>query len=281
VAQNPVKTKFVFWNLNRKPLQELLRLLVDTFDIDILIIAESTIPDDLLLTTLNSNQERQFVLPDGFSKSLKFFIRYPKNMLTIRLDTDRISIKRFTPPVGESILIVGVHFPSKMHMKDEEQDLLCTDVIRQIESVEVQENHRRTIVVGDFNMDPFSKGMISALGLHATMDKNIASKVKRKVGTTIVPEEKYYFYNPMWSILGDFSAGPSGSYYFKSNRINSYFWHMFDQVLIRPALLEKFDNADLAILTSVGDVKLEKRGGFPNSTIASDHFPLLFALNLA
>jgi hypothetical protein len=280
VAQSSVKTKFAFWNLNKKPLQGLLRLLVEIFEIDILILAESAIPDDVLLNTLNSNLEREFVLVRGISRTLKFLMRYPQNMMISLLDTDRISIKELIPPVGEGILIAGVHFPSKMYMKDEEQDLLCTEVIRQIESVEVQEDHRRTIVVGDFNMDPFSKGMISALGLHATMDKNIASKIKRRVGTSISLEEKNYFYNPMWSILGDFSPGPPGSYYFKSNRINSYFWHMFDQVLLRPILLERFDNADLAILTSIGDVTLKSSSGFPNSTIASDHFPLLFELNL-
>ncbi len=272
-----MKTKFAFWNLNKKPLQELLRLLVDTFDIDILILAESNIPDDLLLITLNNNSERQFTFSSIISsQSLKFLIRYPQNLLTPRLDTNRMSIQEFTPPLGLSVLIVAVHLPSKMFMNDDEQDMLCTELIRQIESIEAQENHRRTIVVGDFNMDPFSKGMTGALGMHAIMDKKVAQGVSR----TVMQAERHYFYNPMWSVLGDFSAGPPGSYYYRGGII-SYFWHMFDQVLIRPGLIEKFDNADLVILTSIGDVTLKSSSGFPNSTIASDHFPLLFALDLA
>lgn len=55
---------------------------------------------------------------------------------------------------------------------------------------------------------------------------------------------------------------------------------MFDQVLIRPDLLEAFDNKDLMILTSDGVTSFISRQGLPDSTVASDHLPLLFKLML-
>jgi hypothetical protein len=54
---------------------------------------------------------------------------------------------------------------------------------------------------------------------------------------------------------------------------------MFDQVLIRPDLLDYFDIQDLRILTSDGDTNFLSRNGIPRKEI-SDHLPLIFKLNL-
>jgi len=56
-------------------------------------------------------------------------------------------------------------------------------------------------------------------------------------------------------------------------------WYMFDQVLIRPDLLDYFDIQDLRILTSDGDTNFLSRNGIPRKEI-SDHLPLIFKLNL-
>jgi len=57
-----------------------------------------------------------------------------------------------------------------------------------------------------------------------------------------------------------------------------FFWHMFDQVLIRPALLNYFDNRNLQILRTAGEVSLVTKNGLPDKS-KSDHLPLLFKLN--
>ena len=82
----------------------------------------------------------------------------------------------------------------------------------------------------------------------------------------------------MWSLLGDASAGPPGSYYRRKSEQVAYFWHMYDQVLIRPELLPKFKNENLKILENDGSVPI-LRNGIPDSKIASDHLPILFRLN--
>jgi len=79
--------------------------------------------------------------------------------------------------------------------------------------------HARTVLIGDLNMNPFEAGMIAADGLNAVMDKRIAAKGFRKVSG----KRMQFFYNPMWSRLGDESIGPSGTFYYRSSDIMAIF----------------------------------------------------------
>jgi hypothetical protein len=144
--------------------------------------------------------------------------------------------------------------------------------IREIES---RIGHSRTVLVGDLNMNPFEEDMISANGWHAVMTRDIARK-----GTRVVQKEAYpFFYNPMWGHFGDDTQGPPGTYYRWKGSLSEYFWHIWDQVLIRPDLLELFDGASLQILTECRSISFVKSSGIPNARL-SDHLPLLFALEI-
>lgn len=81
----------------------------------------------------------------------------------------------------------------------------------------------------------------------------------------------------MWSLFGDGSPGPAGTYYYHNAQHTEYFWNMFDQVLIRPELLDSFKNEDLEIIDSDGSRSFLSANGLP---IASDHLPVFFRLNL-
>ena len=59
----------------------------------------------------------------------------------------------------------------------------------------------------------------------------------------------------------------------------TYYWNMFDQVLIRPSLIDCFRNDSLKILDSDGMQSLT-RTGRPEQGAASDHLPILFGLEL-
>jgi hypothetical protein len=50
-------------------------------------------------------------------------------------------------------------------------------------------------------------------------------------------------------------------------------------VLLRPDLLPYFDNESLEILTSDGEQSLLSANGLPDTSVASDHLPLVFGLN--
>jgi hypothetical protein len=99
-------------------------------------------------------------------------------------------------------------------------------------------------------------------------------------GSRIVAGTEYPFlYNPMWGSLGDRTAGPAGSHYARISAPLSYFWNTFDQVLIRPALLDAFPG-NVKIVDSIGDQSLIGDNGRIDSDFGSDHLPLFFSLDL-
>ena len=55
---------------------------------------------------------------------------------------------------------------------------------------------------------------------------------------------------------------------------------MFDQVLVRPALLDVFRNEELTILTDDGSTRLLSSTGRPRKDAFSDHLPVAFTLDL-
>ncbi len=128
---------------------------------------------------------------------------------------------------------------------------------------------------GDLNMNPFEGGVVSAMGLHGVMCRSIAQERTRKVQNY----DYLYFYNPMWNILGDTSPGPPGTYYFRDSRLRSFFWNTFDQVLVRPDLIDRFPSEELKVLEDDGSISFLKKG-LPDKSVASDHLPILFRLHL-
>ena len=84
----------------------------------------------------------------------------------------------------------------------------------------------------------------------------------------------------MWNRFGDNTGGPPGTYYYERSEHLCYFWNIFDQVLVRPDLLNLFPNQELSILSDIGGETLLSPKGLPDKAIGSDHLPVLFKLDL-
>lgn len=125
-------------------------------------------------------------------------------------------------------------------------------------------------------MDPFEAGIAGVQGLHGVRTRALAEKGAR----TVDGEQYHFFYNPMWQHFTDTDTKAPGSYYYLSSRPVAYFWHLFDQVLIRPDLLQYFQNQQVRIIDHDGEQSLLTDRGLPDDTIASDHLPLLFQLDI-
>ncbi len=269
---------FLFWNINKKPLQDLLAVLVREHFVDVLILAECEIDDVTLLETLNKNQSPKYGIALSYvpNQRIKIFTTLPRESFRPLRDEGNAAFRLLKPPVGEEILLVAVHLSSKMFQSDHEQTLNATRLARSIREVEIEVGHTKTLVVGDLNMNPFEHGLIAAEAFHAVMTKEIALRESRKVSG----EERPFFYNPMWGRFGDYSPGVSGTYYYGAGNQVNYFWNIFDQVLLRPQLLAFFDEKNLEILSDVGDDSLLNNNGLPDTSLASDHLPILFRLSI-
>lgn len=261
----------LFWNINRKPLVAPLRSLCDSLDVDVLILAECTLAGAALLQGLNKRGRRTFIRADELSKRIIFLHRLPPTAVRPISDFPYCSIRAVEPPGHEEILIAAIHHKSKLYANEYDQTSAMNETARNIRAAEAAREHKRTIVVGDLNMNPFELSVCSVDGLHAVMCKQIAAKRDRKVQG--LPRD--YFYNPMWNFLGDETPGPPGTYYYRGGAV-SYFWNTFDQVLFRPELLPYYRHDNIRVIDEINGESLLGTNGL--ATEFSDHLPLFFCL---
>lgn len=269
---------FLFWNVRKNPVQKIIADFAEMYRIDVIILAECDVEEPEMLNELNSRSESQYSFPVHRGRKIDIYTRFPSEWFTPVADIHGLSILHLENPVfKEDLLVVAVHLPSRLHQTEDDLSLLATRWRNRIEEAETAVGHTNTVVVGDLNMDPFHKGVVSSEGFHGITDKGIAKRRFRRV----LEEDRHFFYNPMWSLLGDRSEGPPGTYYFNaSSRPINFFWHMFDQVLLRPDLLPFFPDGELRILTQTNSDSLITDRGIPDATSMSDHLPLMFRLNI-
>jgi exonuclease III len=269
---------FLFWNLNGKNLISSLAKLVVTHNVDILILAECTYNANLMPALNPEGQKAEFHYAPGKCDRIQIFTRFSKSFIEpiTESESKRYTIRKLTLPDKDEVLLVAAHLLSQLHAKEDNLYAEAIKFAEKIRRTETELGHSRTIVVGDFNMNPFSNGVVAARGLHGVMTQKIARKQQRTV-----QEEAYpYFYNPMWRYFGERANSPPGTYHYDKSGHVCYFWNIFDQVLIRPDLLDRWDDTSLQILTSNGIQSLLTRNDLPDKTNFSDHLPLLFRLNL-
>ena len=244
-------------------------------NLDILCLAENELSDHSLIEELSKATKSKFTIPDSDTPKLTIASRNEAfDLFEVYGDVSgRLTIRRFSLGSDE-LLLVAVHLASKREWSSEEQSFEAVQLANQIREEEGRQGHRRTILCGDLNMNPFESGVITAGGLHAMATKSIVKKMSRKVQGREYP----YFYNPMWEFIGDRTKGPPGTHYYRKSSPISFDWNMFDQVLLRPEALPWF-NGHVEIVTEVNGTNLAKPNGRPNNEIGSDHFPIVFTLN--
>jgi hypothetical protein len=85
----------------------------------------------------------------------------------------------------------------------------------------------------------------------------------------------------MWRLYGSDPAGDAGAgsyYYHGGSDATEPFWHMLDQVLIRPECADRLPPNELRLVTVTGTERLTDADGFPDAQLGSDHLPVTFLL---
>jgi endonuclease/exonuclease/phosphatase (EEP) superfamily protein YafD len=265
----------LFWNVGRNPRCEQISQLAKHCEVDVILLAEVVDQPVDLLRSLNISETDYHYAPGRGNKTILVFARFPAADIAPIYENDRLTVRRLKPLGVQEVLLAVLHLPSKRSWSEKSQASECIRIADEIRDVEEVAGHQRTIVVGDFNMNPFESAMVSAIGMHAIMDRRIARGQFRKVQGRNYP----FFYNPMWNLFGDHTRGPAGTFFYRDAQQEVYFWNMFDQVLIRPALLDRFQMDDFRILDHNGLEPLLTRNGRPNKSVGSDHLPVLFRLS--
>jgi len=271
---------FLFWNLAKAQLQESVARLAHSHNVDIVVVVECAVPAAVLVGSLNElvNNGR-FFFPAGISNCSRVQIasRFEPPAWHALRESKYYTLRLLRLPARPDLILGGVHLPSRTRHSAESQFIESTQVADAIRSVEMRQRNDMTILLGDFNMNPFEPGMLSAAGFHAVSSREIARRGRRKVLGTDYP----FFYNPMWGHLGDRFPGPAGTYYYSRSEQVTQFWHVFDQFLVRPGLAEHVLHDSTEILEHDGRISLVGGSGRPRRTPnTSDHLPLRFSLDI-
>ena len=265
----------IFWNLGNQDRRDLIADLVAERELNLVVLAESPIDTNEFVATLNHDLGRTFSYPDTGTPRLQLYSGSPEfDLREIYFDANRrLSIRRLWFQ-GKTFLFAVVHWISKRNWRDQNQYVEAQLLAGEIREQEDEVGHRRTILVGDLNMNPFETGVVAAACLHGMM-----SKAEVAAGSRVIQTREYpFFYNPMWGLFGDRTPGPPGTYFYQTSEHTSYNWNMFDQLLIRPEALSLCQE-EVEIVNRIGDVDLLTARGRPSKTIGSDHLPLFFSLS--
>jgi endonuclease/exonuclease/phosphatase family metal-dependent hydrolase len=177
-----------------------------------------------------------------------------------------------TLPSRSPFLLAAAHFPDKSRTSEYSRSSYCREVAGNLLIAERVSGHQKTVLVGDLNMNPYEAGITG--GLKAVITRVLAVK-----GLDPVSRLDTHFYNPMWQHFGETNDTPAGTYY-RVGSEDEHYWNIYDQVLLRPALLPHFSDRDVHILTSAGNISLLTRDGVPRYEAISDHLPILFRLDI-
>jgi len=171
-------------------------------------------------------------------------------------------------------LLSGVHFPSKLHANEDDQELVGYQLKNLLEEAKNEVRHNKIIIIGDFNANPYEKIMTKANMLHAIPNASIVEYKKKRITTS---ESWSMFYNPMWNFLGDKNE-PNGTIKYDAGGAINLYWNLFDQSLFSAEMIKYLEVDSLQIITSIKDYSLLDKSGSPDKKLFSDHLPIFFKI---
>ncbi|MGX1373444.1 exonuclease III [Priestia megaterium] len=257
----------LFWNVDKRKLNNYIVDIVMENKIDILSLAEYEDDIQELKRSFINLNYNIFELPNLGSRIMLFTTLLPGSIERI-MDKRHYTLFRVNHPSIGKVMFGFIHLFSKMMKDENDYYSKISKIVSEIERVEKGNNSDYTILAGDFNMNPFEKGMLAGGALHAFPTIHEASKHQR----TLDDEEYKMFYNPMWKFFGNHDGVP-GTYYTTPTHAYGLYWNLFDQVIYRPSLIGSIEN--IQIKTQI------KENTLVNDKFqieVSDHLPLYFEL---
>lgn len=248
----------VFWNTNKKSINEKLKELIIEKQCDIIALAEYNDDENNLINELYDNNIN--IKKAEIYSCDRVCLLYNEKIDVSIEDDNKYYLSYNIVKDNKKFKLFIVHLPSKMWSQDNGEKA-------RIQIREIKENiHERdnVIILGDFNVNPFEDVMISA-------DSLSALPIMNQEVRTVVGKEFVNMYNPMWNLFGDFDGIP-GTYYYNQN----HYWNMFDQVILSYSMRKYFNKDTLQIIDRIGENKLIKNGKVDKNI--SDHLPIYFEL---
>ena len=270
---------FLLWNTGRKNIDGLVRNLVKEHNVDILLLVEYYPSKNG--STLSTLLLREGLVKRNTTERFGVFSRpnYGMSSEAVTALGDRVELWNWNPEPNKEARFALVHGLDRMNNDDGTRRVFFRRVAEMVRLKETN-SHRRSMILGDFNANPFESAVISSDGLHAIGVRHVGNETQRLVRWG--DEKEDFFYNPMWRKYGHISSLDAGiaTHYWQNSQAGELCWHMIDQVVFRPEECPSFREEDLMIVSKVGTVTLLTPGGLLDKMVGSDHLPIVFHWNI-
>jgi hypothetical protein len=214
---------FLYWNFNcAAPEREVIAARVALqHEADVLILDETRTDAARVVDSLRARDGSYCValdLPNGprTRTRLQVISSFPSgHLVPTPYYTNHTRVCELSRPGCQAILLALVHLKSRLSFVGDQNPVLSQQDHAEFEyslirDAENNAGHMRTIVVGDFNMNPFEPGMIAPeRGFGAMMCRGLAV---RHCPTSTKEDGARRFYNPLWSRMGLDLPSPPGTY---------------------------------------------------------------------
>ena len=251
----------LFWNLKQNPNEKWVADLTREKDVDIAVFAEyQGTSFEYVLSAL-----QDYVRYDGYGACEKITMLCKQSIeTTVKREQNRYTL--YSCKVDDvSYNIVGIHLPAPQHDDANDRKNVIRDIVHDISEQEREEKNELTIIIGDFNCNPFDEEIIQKDTFNAVLYKPL---IRKKEEVLYNGRRWRRFYNPVIHYLSE-DTGTYGSFYYSSNSAPLY-WNSFDQVLVRKELID--DISCFQYIRQINGKTLIKETK-PNNSI-SDHLPL-------
>lgn len=256
------KLKLAFWNINKHSINDYLTDLVLSKELDVLALLEHSGDKEDLEALLVSLQGHYRIINNPACERVIWLL---KRSISFEYGPQSTY---YSFLIINDLILCALHMPSNLFEGDYDRSNIALEIINKLSVLEERLATSKTIIMGDFNEDPYDSNCLGAYHFHGIPIANKALKESR-----VVNGIRYkMFYNPMWNYFGD-NTSPPGTYYHSGTGAKEPFWHIYDQVLLRPKLVDSFSFDNLEVLTQINSNDLLTRRGNPKHKI-SDHLPV-------
>lgn len=252
----------LFWNLNRNNIKDYIKQCLEENKVDIAVFAEHKGVDFVSLEKEMLHSYRHIEGIGGCDKIAVFASEFAS--VIIKQEQSRYALYTVEYD-SKKYVIAGVHLQDRRSCDSARRIEVIGRLMNDIKNLEKSSKCSNTIIIGDFNANPYDDELLQMNAFHAVLFKEII----RKSETRTVDNKIYRrLYNPTINFLSE-NTHNYGSYYFSSGS-STPIWHCLDQILVSKALIDNIKF--LQYIRTIGKKSLIKNI-VPNKDI-SDHLPL-------
>ena len=256
----------LFWNLKRNTVEDYIVNCIVENNIDIAVFSEF---EGIDFAKIKNNLGKMYcrILAVQDDRKVTMIAKTTISIKAVQ-QQNRYSIYSVETAV-KNYLLAAVHLEDRRNYKAAERIETIKCLVADIEQTEVLLKCSNTVVIGDFNANPYDEELLSKYAFNAVLFKSIIDKNELTNSNSL---KKKRFYNPILHYISEDNE-MYGSFYHEKEYMTPY-WYCLDQVLVRRSLADKVEHIEYLKKINAKDL-IENT--IPNRKI-SDHLPLLVNL---